>query len=87
MDELLQVVADCVQSKFILAEIEGDSHITSAGGKERLKQIKEIIKQILSLTNGFILLAYYELTKIEKGTQLSFGALTGDREPIPCEME
>ncbi len=45
------------------------------------------IEQAQSLNNGFTLLAYYELTKTEAGTRLSYRALTGDREPIPSEME
>jgi len=70
-----------------VCEFDGDSFdiktLQNVGEEERVIYIE----QAQSLNNGFTLLAYYELTKKNGGTQLSFRALTGDREPIPAEME
>ena len=74
----------------------GSTHVCEFDGDSfDIKMLQDVgeqdsiiyIEQAQSLNNGFTLLAYYELTKIDQGTRLSFRALTGDREPIPMEME
>jgi hypothetical protein len=45
INELLQVLADTIQDKFILAEIEGDALLTYAKGRISFKEIEALCKE------------------------------------------
>ncbi len=54
INELLQVVADSIQPKFTLAEIEGDALLTYAKGKVDPKEIEEICSEAFKNFHYFL---------------------------------
>ncbi|MBO3700434.1 DUF2652 domain-containing protein [Roseivirga sp. E12] len=54
INELLQVIADSVQSKFTLAEIEGDALLTYANGRVSLEEIEAICSQAFKNFHYFL---------------------------------
>ena len=70
INELLQVIADSIQHKFTLAEIEGDALLTYAKGKVSQKEIEEICQR------AFINFHYY-LKVIERDSVCRCGACQG----------
>ena len=54
VNELLQVIADTVQPKFTLTEIEGDALLTYAEGRVSQKEIEEICSEAFKNFNYFL---------------------------------
>lgn len=71
-----------------ICEFDGESFdiqtLQEAGDNDEITYIEKA----RSLNTGHTLLAYFELRKInENGTRLVYRALTGDRKPLPADME
>lgn len=73
VNELLQVIADSIQSKFTLAEIEGDALLTYAKGKVSQQEIEEICSEAFK---NF----HYFLKVIERDSVCRCGACNNSSE-------